>query len=83
MKSIGIKTLETIPIPSFTSWFDINQKITHRTIMPMKVGTTIPIGEDKSEFPPTLFVKNEAVSDHQPKLKLLTRYTKSQLKITI
>ena len=40
----------------------------------MKVGIIIVTDELKVELPPTLFVKNDAVSAPHPKLKLLMKY---------
>ena len=83
MNNSGIKTVDNLPIPLSMSLYDTNQKITHKINVQVSVGIMNDVALDKFALPPTLFVKKEAGLSPHPKLKLFSKYTKSQPKITM
>ena len=59
------------------------QNAAHRIKMLMNVGSIMVFIPDRLEEHPTFVVKNKAGSFPHPNVKLLKRYTKSQLKMTM
>ena len=53
----GIKTFETLPIPSSTFLWEMYHKTIHIKITQMVVGTSKNPALAKSELPPTVVVK--------------------------
>ena len=53
MNSNGIKILDNLPIPLFTSLIDTAQKIPHNINVPIRVGSIIVVADAKFELPPT------------------------------
>ena len=79
----GMRIFDILPIPLSTFLCEINHKRTHNKRTPIVVGIKRNPAFDKLELPPTVSVKKAAASAPQLNVKLLKRYTKSQLRITI